>query len=243
MTTAAAGASPDSTGLPETAPPAEGTKPARRRSRPSPGRPTRAHAEVRDRELLDKALDLFVEHGFERTSIEMITAKVGMAKRTVYARYGDKRTLFEAALTRAIEEWIVPVEVLREAEGEDLEQSLLAIGRILVDNILTPAGLRLLQITNAESRRMPEIGAFTNRAGTQATLEFLAELFARRLDLPPLADGLTEDEAGKAALAFLYLVVGGPANLVAWGVSLDAAAIERLTIYNVHLFLNGLLPR
>src|SRR5690606_36361585 len=75
-----------------------------------PGRPS-----LSNEELLDKALDLFLEQGFERTSIDAITAAAGMAKRTVYARYGDKTNLFKAALKRAISEWIVPVDRLREA--------------------------------------------------------------------------------------------------------------------------------
>ena len=88
---------------------------------------------------------------FERTSIEAITAAAGMAKRTVYARYGDKTTLFKAALTRAIEEWIVPVGLLQAAESDDLEETLLRIGQILVANVLSPGGQRLLRLTNAVS--------------------------------------------------------------------------------------------
>ena len=67
-------------------------RPGRREAR-RPGRPT-----LSDAQLLDIALDLFLENGFERTSIDAITAAAGMAKRTVYARYGDKETLFKAAL-------------------------------------------------------------------------------------------------------------------------------------------------
>src|ERR1700741_4382346 len=78
--------------------------------RPGPGRPTRSQADRRNLELLDKALELFFVNGFEGTSIDAITASVGMAKRTVYARYGDKLTLFKAALRRAIDLWIVPID-------------------------------------------------------------------------------------------------------------------------------------
>jgi AcrR family transcriptional regulator len=213
-------------------------KPAapKRKVHRSPGRPTRDQAELRNRELLDKALDLFLEHGFERTTIEAITAAVGMAKRTVYARYGDKLTLFKAALHRAIAEWMVPVEQLRAAENADLEDTLQEVGRILVANILTPAGLRLMRITNAESIRMPEIAEYTVREGTEATVAFLADLFRRRLT-DPRPDA---EEARDAANAFLNLVVGGPANTMAWGAKLDAAEIARTTRYSVHLFLNGL---
>lgn len=186
-------------------------------------------------EFLDKALDLFLEQGFERTSIEAITASAGMAKRTVYLRYGDKTALFKAALQRAIEEWIVPVERLRAAETGDLEASLLAIGQILVDNILSPAGLRLLRLTNAESARMPEIGDYTVHQGTDQTIAYLADLFRRHL-------GAEFAEADDAADAFLALVVGGPANAAAWGVAQDPATLNRRLRYGVRLFLHGMLP-
>jgi len=205
---------------------------AKSKPRRGPGRPT-----LSNEELLDKALDIFLERGFERTSIDAITAAAAMAKRTVYLRYRDKTTLFKAALERAIEEWIVPVERLRSAESEDLEQTLQSIGEILVANIMTPAGLRLLRITNAESARMPEIGAYTYRHGTERTIAYLADLFRRRVPLP------SADDAAQAAVAFLYLVVCGPPTMTVWGLTIDAAAIARHTRYSVSLFLNGLLPR
>lgn len=194
-----------------------------------PGRPT-----LSNEELLDAALDLFLVHGFERTSIESIAAAAGMAKRTVYSRYPDKTTLFKAALTRAIEEWIVPVDVLRDAEVDDLEQTLLQIGRILVRNVLRPSGRRLLSLTNAVAGQMPEIAAFNVQKGTEPTLAYLAGLFERRM-------GLTTD-AGDAADAFIDLVVGGPANLASRGVTLDDDAVDRHTGYTVRLFLRGVLP-
>ncbi|MDE2597777.1 MAG: TetR/AcrR family transcriptional regulator [Sphingomonadales bacterium] len=213
------------------------TAPAKSARHRSPGRPTREQAEQRNRELLDKALDLFLENGFERTTIEGITGAVGMAKRTVYARYGDKETLFKAALQRAIDDWIVPLDQLRAAEGDDFEASLLAIGRLLVANILSPAGLRLMRITNAESVRMPEIGEYTVRHGTGPTLDFLVDLLVRRLP----GKFATAEDASAIAYAFLHLVVGGPANVMAWGVRLSPEEIERQTQHSVRLFLHGVL--
>lgn len=203
-------------------------KPRRR-----PGRPT-----LSNEELLDKALDLFLEQGFERTSIDAITASAGMAKRTVYARYGDKTSLFKAALKRAIDEWIVPVERLREAETGDLEECLLAISHILVANIMSPAGLRLLRLTNSESGRMPEIGAYNLKLGTEPTLAYLADLFDRHLGRNGAGFPAGED----AAMAFLNLVVGGPSNAAAWGVSLSPDEVEQQLRYSVRLFLHGIVP-
>ena len=207
------------------------------RARRGPGRQTPGATRQRNLELLDKALDLFLEKGFERTTIEAIAASVGMAKRTVYLRYGTKTGLFKASLERAIESWIVPVERLRAAETNDAEETLLKIGQILVANIMSSAGLRLMRITNAESGRMPEIGAFAHNKGTEPTVAYLADLIRRRIR----PDGIEVSDPEEAAMAFLYLVVGGPASMTAWGLVLDDAQIDRHTRYCVRLFLHGLL--
>lgn len=220
--------------MPTLGTPTLGPPPAPARPRGSPGRPTRAQAIERDRELLDSALDLFLEHGFERCSIEAITAAVGMAKRTIYSRFGDKRGLFRAALQHAIDAWILPTERLAAAEQADLAASLRAIGQLLIDNILSREGLRLLQITNAEARRMPGLGPFTSQLGTEPTLAFLTELLTRRLP------ALGPSEARAAAIAFLQLIVGGVATNAAWGVQLEPVEIARQTAFNVDLFLNGI---
>jgi AcrR family transcriptional regulator len=209
----------------------------RQQAAPKNRRPRRPS--LNNEEFLDKALDLFLEKGFERTGIEEITATAGMAKRTVYLRYGDKKSLFKAALKRAIEEWIVPVERLKAVECDDLEESLLAIGQILVDNILSPAGLRLLRVTNAESGRMPEIGAYTVQQGTEPTIAYIAGLFRRHIG----RNGEGFPDAEDAAEAFINLVVGGPAIPAAWGVMRDKAAINRRVRYSVRWFLHGLLPQ
>jgi TetR/AcrR family transcriptional repressor of mexJK operon len=198
-----------------------------------PGRPSLSNAE-----LLDKAFVLFRDQGFERTSLDAITAAAGMAKRTVYQRYGDKETLFKEALKRTIENFLVPAKVLRAAETEDLEETLLAIGRLLLDNLMTPTGIGLLRITNSESGRMPEIGGYTYTLGTDRTIDYLAELLRRRLGTVDDGDDARWQAAGTA---FLYLVVSGPPTMTAWGMTLSDAQIDDHMRFNVHLFLHGLM--
>ncbi|WP_254049853.1 TetR/AcrR family transcriptional regulator [Novosphingobium sp. TH158] len=198
------------------------------------GRPT-----LSDGQLLDIALDLFLNDGYEGTSVEAIALAAGMAKRTIYARYADKETLFRSALSRAIEDWIVPVERLQAAECDDLRETLRNVGGILVENILSPSGLRLFRLTNTVSSRMPELAAANVRQGTEPTVAFLTDLFARRVELSDRSGF----DAGEAAHAFLHLVVGGPSSMAAWGVEFDAAELQRRTYSSIELFLNGLLPR
>ena len=203
-------------------------------SRHGPGRPSREMIEARNRELLDCALDLFLERGFEGTTIEAIVDRLGMARRTVYARYGDKITLFKAALQRAIDDWVVPAESIAAAETDDLEETLLAVARLMVANVRSPSGMRLTRIAHAEVFRMPEIGAYLWARTADVVLARLTGLFRRRL-YPADTD---ETRARDAADAFLILVVEGAFQTTVWqGISEEE--LDRLVTFRTRLFLNG----
>jgi len=56
--------------------------------------------------LIAKAMDLFREHGFGGTSTEMLVAKLGVNRYSIYAEFGSKQALFDAALERYEQEVI-----------------------------------------------------------------------------------------------------------------------------------------
>lgn len=198
------------------------------------GRPT-----LSDNELLDAALELFLAHGYERTSLDAIANSASMAKRTIYSRFGDKESLFRRALSRAIDEWIVPVDQLRKLETNEIGETLLAIGRALLTNIMSPEGLQLFRLTNTVSERMPEIAARNVKQGTEPTINYIADLLRRQIEFKDTS--LLDPET--AAFAFIHLVVGGPSSMAAWGVQLDEPEIDRHALSSVALFLSGILPR
>jgi AcrR family transcriptional regulator len=199
-----------------------------------PGRPTREQIESRNEELLDQALDLFLEHGFQATTIEAISSALSMSRRTIYARYGDKDALFKAALQRAIDAWIVPVERLRAAESDDLEETLLRLARIWIGNLKRPAGIRLVRIAHTELSRTPDIAAYFLERTAQPTLAYLTDFFRRRLR----PGGGEVRDAADAAAAFLILVVEGSVQWAAWSNTPDEE-FDRQLVYRTRLFLNG----
>jgi AcrR family transcriptional regulator len=80
-------------------------------------------ADVRREELLDTALALFLEHGFERTSVEQITMAVGVAKGTFYHYFATKQELLEQLVERFTDDLFVEAEsALARIEGPAIER-------------------------------------------------------------------------------------------------------------------------
>jgi TetR/AcrR family transcriptional regulator, mexJK operon transcriptional repressor len=203
------------------------------------GRPTSEQAEARHGELLDAALDLFLEHGFELTTIEMIAARINMTKRTVYARYPDKASLFRGAVQRAIERQIVPQQVLEGFDRGDLTETLASIARLRIGQVMTANGLRLQRIINTESYRFPEIFTANFEQSAKPVIDFVAGL----LDRAVAADQLAPTDSGLAASAFMSMVISGQVRAIVSGRLPTKAEMDKKIYFTVGLLLDGLRPR
>jgi AcrR family transcriptional regulator len=208
-------------------------------SRPGVGRPTREQQEQRHEELLNVALDIFLEKGFEQTTMEEIAIRVGMSKRTVYARYEDKASLFKAAVQRAVQRYTVPRSEVEALATNDLAETLAAVARQRIANVATPVATKLQRILSAQSYRFPELfhAAFDEGAGP--TINFLKDLFMHYAK----QGQIHVTDPRRAATAFLSLAVGGPARIIVSGNKIDDAAIEDHIHFAVNLFLRGVSCR
>lgn len=203
------------------------------------GRPTKEQAEARFEELLDTALDLFLEHGFELATIEMIAVQMNMTKRTVYAKFPDKAALFLASVQRAIERQIVPEDELRALDNGDLRATLRAIGRQRIGLVQTRNGLRLQRIINTESFRFPQLLMLNFNQSAKPVTDFIVELLEREAALGRVRAG----DPKLAASVFLSMVVSGPVRQIVAGEPPAPEYIDTLVDFAVDLFLDGMRPR
>jgi TetR/AcrR family transcriptional regulator, mexJK operon transcriptional repressor len=196
-------------------------------------------AQQRHDELLEGALDIFLDKGFEQATIEAIAASVGMTKRTVYARYAGKAALFKAAVQRSIERLIVPPATLRALDTGDIAATLAAVARLRIAQVMTPAGLKQQRIINTESYRFPEIFTMAYEQNTGPVVEFLAGLLQRET----AAGALSLTDPTRAAVVFLSMVVSGPVRVIVSGNRLTRAEIEDRLQFATRLFLDGARTR
>lgn len=217
----------------------DGVPPSRPALRKGAGRPTKAEAGARYDELIDTALDVFLERGFELATIEAIAVRMNMTKRTIYAKFTDKAALFQAAVQRAIERQIVPAEVLEGFDQGDLGATLKAIARLRIAMVMTPNGLRLQRIINTESYRFPAIFDANFDQSAKPVIVFVAKL----LDRSVAAGTIAPTDTALTANTFMSMVVGGPVRTIVAGHAMSEAEIERRVEFAVGLLLDGLRPR
>ncbi|MFI5046960.1 MAG: TetR/AcrR family transcriptional regulator [Acidimicrobiia bacterium] len=116
----------------------------------APGRPRSVEA---DDAILEAAIELFAETGYEGLSVEAVAARAGVGKATVYRRYSCKVELVVAAC-RAY------ADLGREPpDTGSLESDLRSLLHTLVDLLTTTPVGRMMPMLVAERTRVPELAA------------------------------------------------------------------------------------
>lgn len=176
------------------------------------GRPRSALA---DQAILDAAIELFAEHGFDGLTVEGVAARAGVGKATIYRRYPCKVDLLIAAKEHAAET-AAPLPDTGTLTGD-----LLGMARNLRRLLLHSSIGKAFAATLAAKAR--------NEALAAAHREFIAERRAsckavlrravERGELPAHADLDLAVDLVNAPIFYRVLVSGDP---------VDDAFVERL---------------
>ncbi|MBA2947803.1 TetR/AcrR family transcriptional regulator [Streptomyces himalayensis] len=216
------------------------------RSRPHPGgtrprrggRPTREQARQLDENVRECALQLFLEHGYDGTTMDAIAAAAGTTKASLYARFPGKEAVFSSVLAWAIQRTDWPVQEPPPPEPDDLEGALTAIAHAAVRRTLDPSMIKLGQLAVAHAARFPEIARRVYGAGVWPRRQLVVDLLNRHA----AAGTIVADDPETLAEHFLGMVSVVPARHASFGVVRDPAEQERHTRSAVQLFLRSLRP-
>lgn len=127
---------------------------------PATPAPRKRRKEARPSELLEAALDLFVEKGFAATRLEDVAARAGVSKGTLYLYFENKDALFKAV----IQEGIIPVIAENEAIAARHTGCSFDLLEILLNNWWSKIGQTAFagipKLIVAEARNFPELALF-----------------------------------------------------------------------------------
>ncbi|KWV48701.1 hypothetical protein AS156_16885 [Bradyrhizobium macuxiense] len=173
------------------------------------GRPPKELIGEVDERILDAARTVFLLRGFEGASIDEIAEVARSGKRTIYARFADKRALFTEVVKRDIITRIAELKVETETPcGATVEERLTSAASTLLHWGLDTDRIGLMRLAIAEARRFPDLAATVNRSArelsTQLGVHLLRDL-TRSDELGTLRAFAPEQLATTARL-FLDLV-------------------------------------
>ena len=205
------------------------------------GRPTRDAAIERDQRLIEVATRLFLERGFEATSIEAVAEAARVSKPTVYAQYGDKRGLFTAVLRREIARWLAPLAAaasempVDSAQDCSVEQRLIELGRQLLTLNCTADSIAFSRILTAQAINFPEVARLAVDEGWSKAVATTAEFFDHLVAF----GALDLEDSTIAAETFLNMVVGHTHRMATFGIPIDMPTAETRMEVSIRLFLAG----
>jgi len=171
-------------------------------------RPRRAGRLASKGAIREAAAALFLEKGYQGTSMDDVAAAAQISKQTIYTHFANKEELFaDLVLGNAerVEEFVgMMAEIV--TGSADLEQGLRLLARRYIRLVARPEVLRLRRLVLGEVGRFPDLArTYYDRvpgrvlAGLTSLFSALAEQERLRLDDPALA-----------AQHFAWLTLGVP---------------------------------
>lgn len=133
---------------------------------------------ARPAEIVDAAMDAFVELGFAGTRLDDVARRAGVAKGTLYLYFDDKAELFRAAARQAIEANLAAIE----AEATEFEGSLAEVVPFVLMRLAERLGdgrlPGILRMVLTESRAFPDLARIWHDEAAGRVLALLTALIA-----------------------------------------------------------------
>jgi AcrR family transcriptional regulator len=105
----------------------------------------------RQSEILDRAAELFIRHGFRKTSMDDVARAAEMSRQGVYFHYPTKEALFEATLGRLVERALLACREALSDEGLELHDRVLNAFVAMIGSTELEATSELLEAAQARS--------------------------------------------------------------------------------------------
>lgn len=135
--------------------------------------------EARPGELLDAALELFVEKGYTATRVEEVAARAGVSKGTLFLYFPSKEELFKAVVRESIvgrfTEWSAEMDEFTGSTSEMLR----ACYQAWWERIGSTRAAGITKLMLCEAGNFPEIAQFYQREVIEPAQQLIHRVLAR----------------------------------------------------------------
>ena len=103
----------------------------------NPTRRGRPVNEALSQTIVEAASELFVELGFQATTLDKVAQRAKISKLSIYRHFENKEALFSAAIVAGCHQLFAPPALLEGVEGS-VEDQLMVVGSLLLHTLLRP---------------------------------------------------------------------------------------------------------
>ena len=96
-------------------------------------------------QILDKATDMFLTHGFKSVTMDDIASEMGISKKTIYQHFSNKDTLVKASTTNLFEKISCGIDEIILADKDPIEE-LFAIKDFVMKNLKDESASPIYQL-------------------------------------------------------------------------------------------------
>ena len=144
--------------------------------------PRQRRKEARPQELIDAALDLFVEKGYAATRSEEVALRAGVSKGTLYLYYPSKEDLLKAVVRHNVVNQIAEgTELIRRFEGATSEL-LATVLRLWWERMGRTRASGVVKLMMSEARNFPDIAQFYVDEVIEPSHAMLAQMLRRGIE-------------------------------------------------------------
>lgn len=190
--------------------------------------------------ILDAAKRLFVERGYNATSMDAVAGEARVSKLTVYSHFGDKDALFTEAVRCKCEEQL-PAQIFLADRRGPLREQLLEIARAFFALVTSDEALAVHRTVIANVQQSPQLGPLFWEAGP-ARVQGAFDAFLRE---EVAAGKLAIADTHRAATQFFCLLKGESHARMEFGccATMQRREIDEHIEATVDMFLRAYSPR
>jgi AcrR family transcriptional regulator len=205
----------------------------------TPAPPRQRRKEARPQELLEAALELFVEKGFAATRSEEVAARAGVSKGTLYLYYPSKEELLKAVIRHNLSPLIAEGSDFADRFDGSMAQLLAALMQTWWERVgRKPAG-GIHKIMMSEVRNFPELANFYREEVVMPGKRLLMRTLKLGIERGEFRD-VPLDEMIHVLFAPLIFMVLHRHSFGACGLKVDVVDPERVVATHIDLVLRGL---